>query len=191
MVSRPHPRSIIPVVYSHVPALLHDTPETSLESLYLQNYEISPTEPLHDIKGHLSNVTDELLAQTTGNVKKKLSSIYSSVLGKDTLHCCDYRKAAILILLALDDLRADRKYIELMRTLVEITETLYSSYSKRSSQAILRLHNTSFVHGKLCTELFHTPKTMTRRKMFGHYFHLLTSHVPNPLSNYLLEITEC
>ena len=100
-----------------MPALLHDTPEASLESLYLQNYEISPTEPLHDIKGHLSNVTDGLLSQTTGNIKKKLSSIYSSVLGKDTLRCCDYRKAAILILLALDELRADRKYIELMRTL--------------------------------------------------------------------------
>ena len=61
---------------------------------------------------------------------------------------------------------------------MEITETLYSSYSKRSSQAILRLHNTSFVHGKLCTELFHTPKTMTRRKMFGRYFHSLTSYAP-------------
>ena len=152
---------------TNVPALLHNTPETSLESLYLQNYEISPTVPLHDIKGPLSNVTDELLAQTTSNVKKKLSSIYSSVLGKDTLRCCDYRKAAILILLALDELRADRKYIELMRTLVEMTEILYSSYSKRSSQANLRLHNTSFVHGKLCTELFHTPKTMTRRKMLA------------------------
>ena len=101
---------------TNVPALLHDTPEASLESLYLQNYEISPTEPLHDIKGHLSNVTDELLSQTTGNIKKRLSSIYSSVLGKDTLRCCDYPKAAILILLALDELRADRKYIELMRT---------------------------------------------------------------------------
>lgn len=155
-----------------MPALLHDTPETSLDSLYLQNYEISPIEPL---QGHLSNVTDELLAQTTGNVKK---SIYSSLLGKETLCCCDYRKASILILLALDELRADRKYIELMPTLVEITEILYSSYSKRSSQAILRLHNTSFVHGKLCTELFHTPKTMTRQKMFSRYFHSLTSHAP-------------
>ena len=163
---------------TNVPALLQNTPETPLDSLYLHNYEISPTEPLHDIKGHLSNVADELLAQTTGNIKKKLSSVYESVLGKETLRCCDYRKAAILILLALDELKADKKIIDLMRTLVEITEILYSTNCKRSSQAVLRLHNVAFVHGKLCTELFHTPKTMTRRKMFGRYFHSLTSHAP-------------
>lgn len=123
------------------------------------------------------NVVIELLVQTTGNVKQKLSSIYSSVLQKETLRYSDYRKA-ILILLALQEVRADKKLIELMRTLVEITEILYSSYSKRTSQAVLRLHNITFVHGKLCTELFHTPKTMTRRKMFGRYFHALICHAP-------------
>ena len=163
---------------TNVPALLQNTPNVPLDSIYLHNYEILPTEPLHDIKGHLSNVTDELLAHTTGNVKKKLSSIYSSVLGKETLRCCDYREASILILLALEELKADRKVIELMRTLVEITEIMYSTDSKRSSQTVLRLHNTAFVHGKLCTELFHTPKTMTTRKMFGRYFHSLTTHAP-------------
>lgn len=94
---------------TNVPALIQNSPDTSLDSLHLENYEISPTEPLHDIKGHLSNVTDELLAQTTGNVKKKLSSIYSSVLGKETLRCCDYRKCAILILQALVNMKADKK----------------------------------------------------------------------------------
>lgn len=88
------------------------------------------------------------------------------------------RKAIILILLALQELRADKKLIKLMRTLVEITEILYSSYAKRTSQAVLRSHNITFVHGKLCTKLFHTPKTMTRQKMFGCYFHALTCHAP-------------
>lgn len=163
---------------TNVTALLHNSPETSLNTLHLENYEISPTEPLHDTKGHLSNVIDELLAQTTGNTKKELTSICSSVLGKETLRCCDYRKCAILILQALEKLKADPKIIELMRTLVEITEILYSNNSKRSSQSVLRLHNLTFVHGKLCSELFHTPKTITRRKMFGRYFHSLTSHAP-------------
>ena len=130
---------------TNVPALLQNTPETPLDSLYLHNYEISSTEPLHDIKSHLSNVA-ELLAQTTDNIKKKLSSVYESVLGKEILRCCDYRKAAILILL---ELNADKKFIDLMRTLVEITEILYSINCKRSSQAMLWLHNVAFVHGKL------------------------------------------
>ena len=159
-----------------MPALLHNIPDTPLEALHLQHYEVSPTEPLHDIKGHLTNVIDELRAVVTGNVKEKLSNIYASVLGKETLRCCDYRKAAILILLALEELHGDRQLIELLRTIVEITEILYSDDSKRTSQAVLRLHNLAFIHGKVCTELFHTPKTMTRRKMFGRYFHSITSH---------------
>lgn len=119
-----------------MPALLQDSPETSLDSVYLQNYEISSTELLYDIKSHVSNVISQLLAQTTGNVKQKLSSIHSFVL-EETLRCSDYCKAIILILLALQELRADKKIIELMCTLVEITEILYSPYSKRTSQAVL------------------------------------------------------
>lgn len=160
---------------TNVPALLHNAPTTSLQSLYLQDYEISPTETLHDIKGHLSN---ELLSHTTSDVKKKLSHIYSTVLGKETLRCCDYRKSAILILLALKESHADKCYIEVMRTIVEITEILCSDDSKHSSHTVLRLHNLTFVHGKLCIEVFHNPKSMTRRKMFGRYFHSITSHAP-------------
>ena len=107
----------------------------------------------------LSNVIDELLAQTTGDTKKELSSICSSVLGKETLRCCDYRKCAILILQALEKLKADKKIIELMRTLVEITEILYSNNSKWSSQSVLRLHNLTF---KPC---FHTIPNSYLRSM--------------------------
>ena len=38
----------------NVTALLQDAPETPLADLCLDRYEISPVEPLHDIKGHLS-----------------------------------------------------------------------------------------------------------------------------------------
>ena len=163
---------------TNVPALLHNIPDTPLEALYLHHYEVSPIEPLHDVKGHLSNLTDELRSVVKGPLKEKLSKVYSSVLGKETLRCCDYRKAAILIFLALKELHDDRQLIEVFRTMVEITEILYSDNTKRSSQTVLRLHNLAFIHGKLCTEVFHNPKTMTRRKMFGRYFHSVTSHTP-------------
>eukprot|EP00731_Ephydatia_muelleri_P009839 Em0005g425a len=42
-----------------VPALLQTNPTESLESLNLVQYEVSPLEPLHDIKGHFSNVIEE------------------------------------------------------------------------------------------------------------------------------------
>ena len=44
---------------NNFPAILQDNPQASLSSINLQQYEISPSEPLHDLKGHLSNVIDE------------------------------------------------------------------------------------------------------------------------------------
>ena len=41
-------------------ALLVHTPDMSLEDLHLANYEILPTEPLHDIGQHIENVLTEL-----------------------------------------------------------------------------------------------------------------------------------
>ena len=57
---------------TNVPALLHNIPDTPLEALYLHHYEVSPTEPLHDVKGHLSNLTDELRSVVTGEAVKNL-----------------------------------------------------------------------------------------------------------------------
>lgn len=34
------------------------TPETPLESANFQNYEVCPSEPLHDLKGHLSSIIE-------------------------------------------------------------------------------------------------------------------------------------
>ena len=48
---------------NNFPALLQGNPEVSLQSLNLQYYEVSPTEPLHDLKGHLSNMNLKRLKQ--------------------------------------------------------------------------------------------------------------------------------
>ena len=69
----------------NVPALLQGVPETPLVDLCLDKYEISPVEPLHDLKGHLSNLIDELRVALAGEVKEKVEVIVSSVLGKETL----------------------------------------------------------------------------------------------------------
>ena len=44
----------------NVPALLQGVPDKSLHNFSLENYEISPVEPLHDVKGHISNLLDEI-----------------------------------------------------------------------------------------------------------------------------------
>ena len=82
----------------NVPALLQGSPETPLTDLYLDKYEISPVEPLHDVKGRLSNLIDEII---TDEAKERVDTIAKPVLGKETLRGSDFRKGAILMLTAL------------------------------------------------------------------------------------------
>eukprot|EP00731_Ephydatia_muelleri_P013922 Em0007g1232a len=60
------------------------------------DYEVSGVEPLHDFKGHMSNLLEELPFHVVGKAYEELAVIKKSVLGKSTLRCVDYRKAAIL-----------------------------------------------------------------------------------------------
>ena len=161
-----------------MPALLQGVPQESLDAYGISKYEISPVEPLHDIKGHLSNIIQESRALISGNTKQKIEDICLATIEKETLRGSDYRKAAILILLALIEFQPTSSLTQLFQTVVEITDLLYSDPGKRTPQAILRLHNITFVHAKLCINLFGKPKTMSSRKLFGRYYHALTSHSP-------------
>ena len=51
-----------------------------------------------------------------------------------------------------------------------------STGQSQSAQSVLHLHNISFVHAR--ADLFFQPKTVTTRRMFGRYFHALTTHAP-------------
>ncbi len=62
---------------NNVPALLQPNPDLALESLHLSKYEISPSEPLHDVKGHMSSVIEEM---PTGEALSKVSHITETVL---------------------------------------------------------------------------------------------------------------
>lgn len=73
---------------TNFPALLQSKPKSSLSSLNLDKYEVSPTEPLHDLKGHLANIITETLHITSGNIHSEVSKIKKSVL-KDTVRCSD------------------------------------------------------------------------------------------------------
>ena len=66
----------------------------------------------------------------------------------------------------------------LFETLVEIQGLLYSHEDQRTVKSILRLYNLTFVHGMEARRLFKKPKALTKRKMFGQYFHALICHAP-------------
>ena len=118
--------------------------------MHLHRYEISPSEPLHDIKGHLSNVFEETSKLLSGESLTKFTNICSTILGKDTLRCSDYRKATILISLVLKESNA-----EVFRTAAEINELLYANVTKRSPESILHVHNVTYIHTTLYLYAMH------------------------------------
>ena len=63
-------------------------------------------------------------------------------------------------------------------TAMELYQRCYAREHRRTPRAIVRLHNISFLHAYLCKKLFECPKTITRRKMFGRYFHSIVTHIP-------------
>ena len=102
-----------------VPALLQPTPQANLEDLNLESYEILPIKPLHDIKGHLSNIIEEAIAIAKGEMLAKLQNIRKAVLSKDTLRCLHYRKAVIIMYMSLDEVDPTSPKTELFHTAVE------------------------------------------------------------------------
>ena len=138
---------------------------------------MSGVEPLHGFKGHISNLLEELPFHVVGKAYE-LAVIKKSVLGKSSLRCVDYRKAAILVSQAFRkaDVRVEADIKTLVDTAVEICEIMYSQDNMRTQHNILRLHNITFLHGRLCVTLFSNPKSISQRKMFGTYFHSITCH---------------
>ena len=55
------------------------------------------SEPLHDFLRSHEQFAEELPYHVAGNVYGELDLIKQSVLGKSTLRCVDYRKAAIFL----------------------------------------------------------------------------------------------
>ena len=68
--------------------------------------------------------------------------------------------------------------LELFRTATEISEIMYmyARDSKRTPKEVLRFHNLTYQHGKLCMDLF--AQRSTKNPVFGRYFHPITCHSP-------------
>ena len=92
---------------THVPAILQNDPQAKLESLGLDQYEVSPSEPLHDLKGYLSNLIEETYLMVSGVVFAELKKVRDATLEKATLRCSDYRKALLLIYLKIKELNTE------------------------------------------------------------------------------------
>ena len=67
----------------------------------------------------------------------------------------------------------------LLETAIQISRLFYSPAHNRTPRQILQLYNCTWVHHKLCYELFQKFYAgMTREKMFGLYLHAIVAHAP-------------
>ena len=66
--------------------------------------------------------------------------------------------------------------LDLFRTAMEISEISYTPDSKRTPKQILRFHNLTYQHGKLCIDMF--TQSSGKNPVFSSYFHSLTCHSP-------------
>ena len=163
-----------------LPALLLTNPQASLKDLNLDKYEILPVEPLHDIGHHIENVLTALPHHLSNKEKQAmLDSTSSSIGGKDNKRGCDYRKALIQTTAFLQrKALISEKPLQVLGTLTEMQRILYSPDEARCPQQILRYYNQAWLHAVVLKELIscNQMKKLTTRKMFGVYYHDLTSH---------------
>ena len=164
-----------------VPALMYNDAFKSLEEVNLQNYEILPCEPLHDITGHIKNLFAELPTHLPKEEKKLFNTtVHASFDGKDCKRGCDYRASLIKLCSVLYQ-KVSHNVYKILTTLCEIQQILYAKEISRTSETILRLHNLTFQHACLITTYYYTKKVskgLQSRKMFGKYYHALTTHCP-------------
>ena len=73
------------------------------------NYEVLPTEHLHDVKEHIANILTELPSHLEKDDKIAFQDIIEcSFAGKEKLCGCDYRLAAVIV---AQYLRGNDRYI--------------------------------------------------------------------------------
>ena len=158
-----------------VPSLLMFSPESALGDLNLQDYEVLPFVPLHDLKGYLGSVHRKLPSVIqNGALKRKVSIYLDTVWKKAHLYGSDLRGALIEVAYLFvsspetNDTTAVRKYVMF---LVQISKILYSLDMSRSPKQCLQFYNCTFTVHELHLELFGTA-------MATQYCHALLLHGP-------------
>ena len=127
-----------------LPSLLYQEDNTSMKDLNLDRYEVLPCKPLHDIKGHISNLYDEIGNHLSKDEKKYFKDMVTlSFDNKECKRGVNYRKSLLKLVLVLKG-KIDQLAFELLSTMVNIQSILYSNESTRSIENICFLHTKVF-----------------------------------------------
>ena len=136
-----------------VPSILITNPTINPTDLHLQHCTILGSEPLHDLKGHLSNVFTELPYLLKGGIKEECEQIikYNTRKEKSIMRRFSFDSNSN-ISQAPTKAISNRSNTPLMETAVRISDILYLYASARSPKRVLELYN--------CTWLLCTPHTL-------------------------------
>ncbi|KAI8511914.1 AP-5 complex subunit zeta-1 [Branchiostoma belcheri] len=164
---------------SNVPALLYGDQHRTVDELNLGQYEIAPCEALHNSKEHIKNILEELPNHLCDKDKAAMKEVAAMFQGKEMQRGVDYRKHLLTVTVKMATQDGNPKAIALLESLCNITHILYLGEQDRTNQQILRLANQTYLHGILVREVIGTEtKSITKRKLYGQYWHSLTTHAP-------------
>eukprot|EP00731_Ephydatia_muelleri_P037220 Em0421g1a len=137
---------------------------------------MSRADAIEILKRFHEAVDDKVTAYLDPSIKPQCEAIIAQVMTKETKRACDYRHTAILLLMNLLKYDGQSPLCLIFRTIVEMSDIMYSSEDKRTTRSIFRFYNLTWLHAMTCTEVMYTPRNMTPEKFFGAYFHALSSH---------------
>lgn len=130
------------------------------------------------MKGHITNLYQEIPFHLPKDQKELFNKANkSSFAEKEAKRGADYRKSLIDVTISLDD-QIDSSYHNILVQLCEIQEIVYAGDNQRTSTKILRFYNLTFVHAISIHKHLRNTKSITRRKLFGQYYHSLINHAP-------------
>ena len=120
-----------------VPALMFSCPNSTLEELNLQMYEVLGTEPLHDISNHVKNLYEEIPFKFEKETKKSIVNIINvSFKNKQVRNSADHRESLLTVCKYLQENHPNHFVTVVIETLAEMQEILYLQDSARSPQNI-------------------------------------------------------
>ena len=150
-----------------LPFLLFYQPDMSLDEIFLHLYEIVYIEPLHAIKGHISNLYEEIPKHLSEDQRRDFKAAVDVSFPKDAKNGSDYRKSLIEVCILMAE-KMDSRYYNLLLQMVEIQQIAYQGESQRTAAQIFRFSNISFMHVITMKELFKKALKLTFRLSLIH-----------------------
>ena len=143
---------------------------------HLGTYTVLDCEPLHDFKGRLGNLFNDLPHILPHGLRQKAKEIIEANT-KEKMTGPDHRIIAIELHLSPPQDSVDPAILLLVDTVVRICELLYLPEKKQTPHCILQLYNCTWLHHEPCSTLFTTfHGDMSRSNIFGAYLHTIVVH---------------